>query len=49
MRGERRVPPFLENLQQGLLDQSVDDAGHAELSDPTRRLGYFDPLDRFGW
>jgi hypothetical protein len=25
-----RVPPLLENLQQGLLDQSVDDARHAE-------------------
>src|SRR5213076_2315567 len=36
----------LENLQQGLLDQSVDDARHAELSDPAVRLGYFDPLDR---
>src|SRR5271169_3538723 len=44
--GKRRVPPFLENLQQGLLDQSVDDARHAELSDPAVRLGYFDPLDR---
>src|SRR6266481_5017493 len=44
--GERRVPPLLKNLQQGLLDQSVDDARHAELSDPAVRLGYFDPLDR---
>ena len=44
--GERWVPPLLENLQQGLLDQSVDDARHAELSDPAVRLGYFDPLDR---
>ena len=32
--GKRRVPPLLENLQQGLLDQSVDDARYAELSDP---------------
>src|SRR6266446_6799822 len=24
----------------------VDDARHAEFSDPTVRLGYFDPLDR---
>ena len=46
VRGEIRVPPLLENLQQGLLDQSVDDARHAELSDPAIRLGYFDPLDR---
>src|SRR6201985_3871169 len=46
MLGERWVPPFLENLQQGLLDQSVDDARYAELSDPAARLGYFDPLDR---
>src|SRR5207302_5176473 len=46
VRGEIRVPPLLENLQQGLLDQPVDDARHAELSDPATRLGYFDPLDR---
>jgi hypothetical protein len=44
--GKRRVPALLKNLQQGLLDQSVDDARHAELSDPAVRLGYFDPLDR---
>jgi hypothetical protein len=44
--GKRRVPPLLENLQQGLLDQSVDDARYAELSDPAVRLGDFDPLDR---
>ena len=45
--GKCLVPPLLENLQQGLLDQSVDDARHAEFSDPTVRFGYFDPLDRF--
>ena len=44
--GERWVPSLLENLQQGLLDQSVDDARDAELSDPAVRLGDFDPLDR---
>src|SRR6202022_2576096 len=44
--GKCPVPTLLENLQQGLLDQSVDDARHAELSDPAVRLGYFDPLDR---
>src|ERR1700747_1998302 len=44
--GKRRVPPLLENLQQGLLDQSVDDARYAELSEPAVRLGDFDPLDR---
>src|SRR6516162_5768721 len=44
--GKRRVPAFLQNLQQGLLDQSVDDAWHAELSDPAVRLGDFDPFDR---
>src|SRR6266436_3609615 len=44
--GKRRVPLLLENLQQRLLDQSVDDARYAELSDPAVRLGYFDPLDR---
>jgi hypothetical protein len=42
--GKRRVPAFLQNLQQGLLDQSVNDARHAELSDPAVRLGDFDPL-----
>ena len=44
--GKRPVPTLLENLQQRLLDQSVDDARDAEFSDPTVRLGYFDPLDR---
>ena len=44
--GKRRVPALLKNLQQGLLDQSVDDTRHAELSDPAFRLGDFDPLDR---
>src|SRR6202023_652926 len=44
--GERWVPSFLEDLQQGLLDQPVDDARHAELSDPAIRLGYLNPLDR---
>src|SRR6266436_5185551 len=44
--GERRVPLLLEDLQQGLLDQSVDDARYAEFSDPAVRLGDFDPLDR---
>src|ERR1700730_6293795 len=40
--GKRRVPSLLKNLQQGLLDQSVDDARHAELSDPAVRLGDLD-------
>src|SRR5690349_12016056 len=44
--GKRRVPALLKDLQQGLLDQSVDDARHAELSDPALRLGDFDPFDR---
>jgi len=44
--GKRRVPPLLENLQQRLLDQSVDDTRNAEFSDPAIRLGYFDPSDR---
>ena len=44
--GEHWVPPLLENLQQGLLDQSIDDARDAELSDPAIRLGDFDPLHR---
>jgi len=46
MLGKRRVPLPLKNLQQGLLDQSVDDARHAELSDPAVRFGNFDPFDR---
>jgi hypothetical protein len=37
--GKRWVPALLKNLQQGLLDQSVDDARHAELSDPPSGLG----------
>jgi hypothetical protein len=44
--GKRRVPPLLENLQHGLLNQSVDDARHAELSDPAVRLRDLDPFDR---
>jgi hypothetical protein len=44
--GKRWVPPYLENLQQRLLDQSVDDSRHAELSDPAVPLGYLDPFDR---
>jgi hypothetical protein len=44
--GKRRVPALLKNLQQGLLDQSVDDARHAELSDPAVRFGDFNPFDR---
>jgi len=46
MLGERRVPSLLQYLQHGLLDQPVDDARHAEFSDPAVRLGYFDPFDR---
>src|SRR3954468_20159882 len=44
--GKRRVPFLLEYLQQGLLDQPVDDTRYAERSDPAIRLGYDDPLDR---
>jgi hypothetical protein len=36
----------LEDLQQGLLDQTIDDTRDAELSDPALRLGYFDPFYR---
>ena len=46
MPGKRWVPLLLQNLQQGLLDQSVDDTRHAELSDPAIQLGDFDPFDR---
>ena len=44
--GKRRVPPLLENLQHSLLNQPVDDARNAELSDPAVRLGDFDPFGR---
>jgi hypothetical protein len=44
--GEGWVPTLLQNLQQCLLDQSVDDTRHAELPDPAVRLGYLDPFDR---
>src|SRR5262249_1466226 len=44
--GERRIPTLLQDLQQRLLDQSVDDTRHAELPDPAVRLGYLDPFDR---
>jgi hypothetical protein len=43
--GKRRVPPLLENLQQGLLDQSVDEGTPSFLTPPsglgisTRRTG----------
>jgi hypothetical protein len=46
MLRKRWVPSLLQNLQQGLLDQPVDNARDAELSDPAVRLGYFDPLNR---
>jgi hypothetical protein len=46
MLGERRIPALLQNLQQSLLDQSVDDTRYAEFSDPAVRLGYFNPLHR---
>jgi hypothetical protein len=42
--GERRVLALLKNLQHSLLDQSVDDARHAELPDPAVRLGEFGVL-----
>ncbi len=44
--GKRWVPALLEHLQQRLLDQPVDDARHAEFSDPAIRLGYLYPFDR---
>jgi hypothetical protein len=44
--GKRRVPSVLKDLQHGLLDQAVDDARHAEFSDPAIGLGYFNPFDR---
>src|SRR3954471_6763963 len=44
--GKRRVPLLLEYLQQGLLDQPVDDTRYAEHSDPAIRLGDDNPLDR---
>ena len=47
--GKCRVPAFLQNLQHGLLDQSVDDARHAELSDPPSGLGISTRLTGCGW
>src|SRR5262249_6223583 len=44
--GERRVPAFLQDLQQRLLDQAIDNARDAELPDPAIRFGDFHPLDR---
>ena len=44
--GKRGIPLLLENLQQRLLNQSVDDTRDAEFSDPAIRLGYFDPSNR---
>jgi hypothetical protein len=44
--GERRIPALLQNLQQRLLDQSVDDARDAEFPNPAVRFGYFDPFGR---
>ena len=46
MLGKRRVPTLLQNLQQRLLDQSVNDTRDAEFSDPAIRLGDFDPPHR---
>jgi len=47
--GERRVPSLLENLQQGLLDQSVDDPRDAELSDPASGFGISTLGTGCGW
>ena len=44
--GERWIPTLLQDLQQRLLDQSVDDTRHAEFSDPAIGLRYLDPSDR---
>ena len=47
--GKRPVAPLLETPQQGLLDQSVNDAREAELSDPAVRLGISTRLTGCGW
>jgi len=44
--GKRRVPTLLQNLQQRLLDQSVNDTRDAEFSDPAIRLGDLNPVHR---
>ena len=44
--GECRVPTLLQDLQQRLLDQSIDDTRHAELPDPAVGLRYLHPPDR---
>src|SRR5258708_30163546 len=46
MLGKRRVPLLLKNLQQGLLDQAVEDARHAGVSGPAVRVGAFGPFAR---
>jgi hypothetical protein len=43
--GERRVPSLLQNLQQRLLDQSIDDTGDAEFSDTAVGFRYLYPPD----
>jgi len=42
--GERRIPLLLEDLQQGLLDQTIDDTRDAELSDPRPPAWVFRPV-----
>ena len=39
MPGKRRVPLLLQNLQQGLLDQSVDDTRQPSFLTPPSGLG----------
>jgi len=47
--GERRVPLLLENLQQGLLDQPVDDASTPSFLIPPSGLGISTRLTGCGW
>jgi hypothetical protein len=47
--GKCPVPPLLENLQQGLLDQSVDDAGTPSFLTPPSGLGISTRLTGCGW
>jgi hypothetical protein len=46
--GERRVPPLLKHLQDGLLHQPVQHGRNSQLPHPASRFGNLDPLGRPG-
>jgi len=45
-RAERPVPMRLQHLQHRLLDEAIENRGHAERANAARRLGYLDAPDR---